>query len=242
MLSHQTMKHRNIKLLAFLFFVLGVPAVTPAQVEGNPENWCRNGLFTKDAASFRLGALTGAKGARVYFHGDDSDDCPAAGAKCRAKAYVIPGDEVIVSRRLGDYICAWFSPRKGDETVGWLPAASVTLSEPQMKPSLSRWVGAWGYGGLQSLDIKRGARAGALAVKGEAYWRGLGDNIHTGEVEFEAAPQGNLLALKNSEDICEVTLRLVGSYLVVSDNLQCGGANVTFNGVYRKKPAPRARR
>jgi hypothetical protein len=237
------MIHSNIRFLTLFVLIVFVPLAARAQVEGNPENWCRNGLYTNDAAGFRLGAVTGAKGARVYFHGDDSDDCPAAGAKCRAKAYLIPGDEVIVSRRFGDYVCAWFSPRKGDETVGWLPAASVTLSEPDMKPALSRWVGAWGYGSLQSLDIKRGARAGgALAVKGEAYWRGLGDNIHTGEVEFEAAPQGNILALKNSEDICEVTLRLIGSYLVVNDNLQCGGANVTFNGVYRKKPAPRARR
>ena len=86
-----------------------------------------------------------------------------------------------------------------------------------------------------TLDIRRGAKAGALAVEGQAFWRGLGDNIHTGEVSFEAAPAGNVLTLKEDEDLCAVTIRLVGEHLVVSDNLKCGGHNVTFNGVYRRK-------
>ncbi len=67
----------------------------------------------------------------------------------------------------------------------------------------------------------------------------MGDNIHTGEVEFEAAPNGNFLTLEENEDLCSVTLRLVGDYLVVSDNLKCGGVNVTFNGVYRKTSSKR---
>lgn len=83
-----------------LAFVVGSCVAASAQVEGNPENWCRNGLYTSDAAGFRGGKVTGAKNARVYFHGDESDDCPAAGAKCRRKAYVVPGDALVVTRRL----------------------------------------------------------------------------------------------------------------------------------------------
>ena len=146
---------------------------------------------------------------------------------------MIPGDTLVASRRLGDYVCAWFAPEKGAETVGWLRADDVTISEADAKPPLARWLGAWDYAG-QSLDIKRGTKAGALAVSGQAFWRGGGDNVHVGEVEFEAAPAGNVLKLEENEDLCSVTIRLVGPHLVVSDNLKCGGLNVTFNGVYRK--------
>lgn len=233
------MSRPKIRCLALLVLVACVPAVARAQVEGEPENSCRNGLFTHDAAGFRPGKVAGAKGARVHFYDDTTEDCPGAGAKCREKSYLIPGDDVIVSRKLGDYVCAWFPPKKGSATVGWLPAGSVTVSEADKSPPAARWLGEWEYG-IQSLDIKRGAKAGALRVVGEAYWRGLGDNVHVGEVEFEAEPMGNVLTLEENEDLCSVTMRLVGDHLVVGDNLKCGGVNVTFNGVYRKKQPARA--
>lgn len=220
-----------------LLFVVACPCAAFAQVEGNPENWCRNGLYTHDAAGFRVGRVSGAKNTRVYFHGDEREDCPAAGAKCRQKAYVIPGDALVVTRRFGDYVCAWYTPVRGSETVGWLRADAVALAEADAAPPLARWLGAWEYAG-QSIDIKRGKKSGALAVSGQAFWRGQGDNIHTGEVDFEAAPDGNLLKLEENEDLCAVTLQLVGDLLVVRDNLQCGGLNVTFNGIYRKKHSP----
>jgi hypothetical protein len=37
------------------------------------------------------------------------------------------------------------------------------------------------------------------------------------------------------EDMCGITLRLVGDFLVADDNGDCGGVNVTFDGVYRRK-------
>lgn len=225
----------TVRLLLLLFVVAGPAASASAQVEGNPENWCRGGLYTHDAAGFRLGRVVGAKNSRAYFHGDESEDCPAAGAKCRAKAYVIPGDVLVVSRRFGDYVCAWYAPARGAETVGWLRADAVALSEPDAAPPLARWLGAWEYAPQASLDIRRGTTPGALAIDGEAFWRGARDNIHTAAVELEAVPAGHVVEVKESEDICAVTLRLVGPFLVVSDNLKCGGLNVTFNGVYRRK-------
>jgi len=228
------MSRPKIELTVLFVLFACAQTVASAQVEGNPANWCRNGLYTHDAAGFRVGRVVGAKGARAYFYGDASEDCPGAGAKCRQKAYLIPGDAVVVSRRLGDYLCAWYAPAKGAETVGWLRADDVTISEADAGTPLSRWLGAWEYAG-QSLDVSRGTKAGALAVSGEAFWRGQGDNVHVGEVEFEAAPAANVLKLEENKDLCGVTIRLVGPHLVVSDNLKCGGLNVTFNGVYRKK-------
>ena len=44
-----------------------------------------------------------------------------------------------------------------------------------------------------------------------------------------------MLALGDADDICKMTLRLVGEYLIADDNGECGGMNVTFDGVYRRK-------
>jgi hypothetical protein len=211
-----------------------------AQSEGDPENWCRNGLFTDEAGELRLGRVTAPRAERVHFWGDD-EDCPNGPAqRCRLKSYLVGGDEVIVSRRYGRFVCAWYQPRSRSETVGWLPAASVAVGEAAPNPAPAAWEGAWGF--YENLiEIKRGRRAGELSVAGQAYWKGLGDNVHVGEINSTLAPRNGELLIE--DDICRVSLRLVGPYLVVNDNNQCGGFNVTFDGVYRRKAArPAARR
>jgi hypothetical protein len=82
------------------------------------------------------------------------------------------------------------------------------------------------------LDIRRVGKSGLLKVKGYAIWEGSRDNVHVGGVEAVAQPVGNELVLV--EDVCRVTLKLVGDYLVADDNSECGGVNVRFNGVFRK--------
>jgi hypothetical protein len=215
-----------------LALLLLAPAVAAAQAEGNPPNWCRNGAFTDDSEHFRLARVKGARGDRAYFHRDDDDDCPQAGARCRGKAYVIPGDELIVSRTLGAWACAWYQPRRGSETVGWVEASRLDISEAEARPALADWLGEWTFY-ENFVRIRRGPRAGQLAVEGQAYWRGLGDNVHVGEIGGEVAPAGQTLALE--DDTCRVGLRLLGPYLLVDDNNQCGGVNVSFDGVYTKR-------
>lgn len=232
------------RLLLFLLLLLSAAAHASAQAEGNPENWCRNGAFPDDSDHFRLARVAGARGARAYFYNDSPDDCPRPDAKCRDRAYLVPGDEVIVSRTRGGWACSWYQPRRGPEKVGWMEASRLDIREAEAEPPPARWVGEWeSY--RNSLSVLRGGRGGRLAVRGQAYWQGVGDNVHVGEVAGEAAPSGNALALE--DDTCRVVLRLVGPYLVVNDNGQCGGVNVTFDGVYRKKaarrkPASRAKR
>jgi hypothetical protein len=210
-----------------------------AQSGDNPENWCRNGLFTNEAGDLRLGRVTGAGAERAHFWGDDGA-CPnGPAAECRLKSYLVGGDEVIVSRRYGAFVCAWFQPRKGPETVGWLPAESVAVGERAPEPSLAAWAGEWEF--YENLvEIKRGRRAGELTLAGQAYWKGLGDNVHVGEINATLAPRNGELLVR--DDTCRVSLRLVGPYLVVDDNNECGGANVTFDGVYRRKPPRPVRR
>src|SRR4051794_3018833 len=89
-------------LLALFCAPLGVYA---QDASGNPANWCRNGLFTGESKEFRLARVRGARGARAYFYGDD-EGCPGPAAKCKQKSYVIPGNELIISRAFGEYVCA----------------------------------------------------------------------------------------------------------------------------------------
>jgi len=219
------------EILLALLMLTCVSTKIPAQnVNDNPANWCRNGLFPSDEVKFNLAEVRGIKGSQIYFL-NDTDGCPGTDAKCRTKSYLIPGDQVVVSRRYGSWICSWYQPRKGSETVGWLPVDSLVISEQVTSPALEKWIGRWKYDN-QSLNIRRDSKSGFLTVKGDAIWRGTGDNVHVGSVEASASPQGDELILIEEE--CRVTLKLVGDYIVANDNAECGGVNVRFNGVYRK--------
>jgi len=56
--------------------------------------------------------------------------------------------------------------------------------------------------------------------------------MHEGAVEGEAQTNENRLHI--TEGACEVDLALIGGFLNVQDNRECGGMNVTFTGVWQK--------
>ncbi len=207
--------------------LIAVPAFA---ADGSPDNWCREGHFPS-YGNFQTGKLLGAKGAKIHFR-DDGNACPNDTPACQRKAYLIPGDEVVVAHRYQEFVCAWFQSKKGSSTVGWLPAASVEVKKPATPSGLNAWKGSWRYYD-NVLDIV--LKKGVLAVKGETSWDGGGGNVHVGSVDGSATPQGNVLRVVDKEEGCEVTLTFVGTRLVAHDNGECGGANVSFNGVYQKR-------
>ena len=185
-----------------------------------------------EATSFGLAKIVG--GPKVYL-----TICPV-GIVCAAQAhipYVIPGDVVIVGPRLADGVCVAKPNREGD-TAGWVTERQI---EPLPVPAASRWawVGHWEEGGGDTIDLK--AKGAGLVVDGQACWPGCetppdqqtgGPNV--GNLDGEATPRGGRLKLGDSDDDCKAELWLVGAYLVVFDNLNCGGMNVSFTGVYRR--------
>jgi hypothetical protein len=220
-------------IVALLLIAAGFrPAA--AQTGENPANWCRNGLFPQADAAFRIARLKGARNEKIHFRGDDRPDCPAA-RRCLLKSYLVPGDEVIVSRTYGNFACVWYQPVKTAETVGWIAADKIEEVAEKQAFAREDWLGSWKFYD-NSLEIAAG-EAETLKITGTALWKGLNGNVHVGELDNEARPAGNTLALgeADDEDGCLVKLRLVGRFLIASDNLRCGGANVTFAGVYRKK-------
>lgn len=205
-----------------------------AQLEGNSENWCREGFFTRESTHFGIGFV---KPKRTYFYDDLKDNCPTSAA-CRTKSYVVAGDTVITNKSLGEYSCGWFTSAKGGVKVGWLRTADLVFPEMVHDGSERVWTGEWTYA-TSTVSLSPNMLKGFLNVTGDSYWKGFGDNIHTGELDGKAPFENGVLEYSDgdSEYDCRATMRLkVEKYLIVADNGHCGGANVWFSGIYRKVP------
>jgi uncharacterized protein len=77
---------------------------------------------------------------------------------------------------------------------------------------------------------------GGVLGEGEALW--MGPNAANGQVHvgaFRALGSFTGAKLTFKQDECTITAALKGARLVVEDNNQCGGHNVTFSGDYRRK-------
>ena len=163
-----------------------------------------------------------------------TDDCPPTADRCREKAYLIPGDQVLAGAERGDYACVMF-PDNQDGHAGWLPRDR--LRPVQAQPSPSAWEGDWVQGDNR-ITIRH--HNGILHADGKAYYPMAdpppdqfpgGPNL--GAMGGEARPSGHHATFV--DDACEVSAFLVGKFLVVSDNHQCGGLNVRFDGTYRRR-------
>jgi hypothetical protein len=177
--------------------------------------------------------------------------CPSSRSGCRDKAYLIPGDEVVIIGAKDDFVCASYAGAKGGVTEGWLPRAAVTIVSELPAMGAEEWVGRWISGPEQTIMIASSSQMGRLTIKGEASW-GASDPrrvargaVHVGELDGEAAALGadlsfgmgenGPLPFDEADDVdCKVQMRRLGPYLLVKDNGMCGGMNVTFTGLYRR--------
>lgn len=215
-----------------IFLLLAIPVF--GQLEGNPANWCRQGFFPRESDDYQIARINGSGKEKAYFYDDTREDCPA-GRGCASKSYLVPEDEVLISRVYNsDWACAWYTPKKGAPTVGWISIKRLDTLPGSLNLLAQDWIGSWKYFDNSIVISKAGG--GELKVTGTALWKGFGDNVHVGELDHEAKPAGIILKLGEDEtdDDCKVTLRMVARYMIASDNNNCGGLNVTFSGVYRR--------
>lgn len=142
---------------------------------------------------------------------------------------------------LGAVLNGWACVTGGDSTMGWVPADRLAKVPQIPGVPVAGWLGWWhqkdnpkGQKGDRLLITRmRGSKL--LHVSGRAYWYGLGDNVHFGQVNGEARATGVYLHVVESspgELGCIVDLkydpakRAFDSY----DNALCGGMNVRFTG------------
>ena len=179
--------------------------------------------------------------------------CPAAKAACAGRAFLIQGDQVVTSYTVGTFVCAEYTSPKGATTAGFLPVAALApVPVPSAQPKLVDWVGNWTTGLEQTVAIKRGGRSGELSLSGEATWGALDPErvkrgaVHIGNFDADVAPAGDALSFTVGTDgtlgydagdasDCKVRMRRIGPLLLVEDNGNCGGLNVSFTGTYRRK-------
>lgn len=203
---------------------------------------------SQDFGMARAAAITDGQ-PRIYFvQGADHAGCPNATAACRARAYVVPGDVVVLTATRAAYSCATLTNSKGGTTSNWLPTASTTPLVPA-PPSIEDWVGHWRTG-EQDITITR-AMAGELAIKGTATY-GANDPdrvrrgaVNSGEIEAVANPRNGLVAFtvgdngtlpydQGAEENCRLKMQVRGPYLIAVDSTTCGGMGVSFSGFYRR--------
>ncbi|QNH10662.1 hypothetical protein HEP73_00063 [Xanthomonas sp. GW] len=222
----------------WLLTLLAVSAMAHAAPGDEEAATCRNGVFANSPAGFALAKVAVP---RLYLL-DDSDGCPSKGeAACRQRAYVVKGDVVVLAQRRDGFACAFY-PNKVGGSAGWVAQESVQPLPSAAEPTPQAWNGRW-HDGDNGLQLTANGD-GSVTVNGDAYWpsanpdpeeRPGGPNV--GAVTARGYPEGNRVEV--SEDDCNVRLQLLGDLLVVADNLQCGGANVSFGGVYRRGAAAR---
>lgn len=221
------MKPRSI--LPAIFLALMPTLATAA--ESPPE--CRNGLFPAQVKEPGLARIS--PGPKVDVLGD-ANGCPGPDAGCRDGSSLAAGESVLTGQRFGDYVCVFRPDNEGGE-AGYVLAGRV--AQQTLKTPVARdWLGVWRDG---DNELRLASAKGSIKVAGRAWWpfrkppKGAG-GPNEGSVNGEAKPEARRLVVTDTDDDdCVLTLTLVGSYMMASDTGYCGGNNVRFNGVFRKR-------
>jgi hypothetical protein len=218
-----------MRRLALLLCALGASATAGAQ-----ERFCAGTSFAEGLTIGRIKPDAG----RVFFrkNGDRKDACPSADAGCQDKAYLVAGDLVAMGARWRGFICVDFGAG-GKDRAGWLPADAVEPAPLASDPAA--WLGDWKR---VEADISIEKTRDGLKATGEATFGAQDpDKARRGAIHFGSFSGPLLLkdgqaTLVDSSDISACNLRLAraGDVLFVRDNMNCGGVNVSFSGLYRR--------
>jgi hypothetical protein len=241
-----TFSRPHIRLL-LAASLLGALCVMPAQAE---EGACTGPVAVGEDMGGLMLARVAQGRVRVSFvrsRDKAAPLCPSVLAECRAKAFVVAGDEVIVRRGAGPFVCGLYKSAKGAETAGWLPASDLEMVErrPDTKPD--EWAGDWRRD--QEGEIRIARKGSGVVVSGSATYGAMDPDrvrrgaINIGELDGAATLAGDRILIgagyngaKAPEQIeptdCVARLHLLGRYVVAEDNSGCGGMNVRFTGVY----------
>lgn len=189
---------------------------------------CRNGLFPSKSEFIKLYRFEGSENEKFYFF-DDMESCQENKRRCRLNAYVVSGDELLINKTQRGWACAWYQGKKR-ETVGWVK--SEKLKELNMEvPTTSDWIGKWKATDSWVKITKN--KHSSLMVAGSASG-GDDSRRHEGSLDGEIIPDRGQATMNPGIDEYECMVKFVriGRYLIVDDNGNCGGANVSFDNVY----------
>jgi hypothetical protein len=207
-----------------------------------------NGVGWDDKRTLVVSAVTTKP--RAYFVKSPYDDdfkaetCPAATDACRKKSYLVTGDLVLTGATRGAFTCiSYHSPLSAKRTwvTGWLPSVALRPVAPMPAPKTSDWAGTWRQGqryvGGGHVEIKP-EKGGKLHIDAGILLPTARD-FHNGAFEAHVTPQGDTMAFEddgsNYGSGCKVRMQRIGPWLLIEDDSGCGGAAVSFTGLYRRE-------
>jgi hypothetical protein len=207
--------------------------------DANDSNNC-NGAAWNDEHAMVVAKVTARP--RVNFVKSPYDDdfkaerCPAATASCRKKSFLVPGDLVLVGETRGDFTCVDHVVPRGKTrswTSGWLPSAALTPVAPTPSPRATDWIGTWVPGAR--IEITDSGE-GKLHIDAVRVIESAGGNTQNGTFRATVMPGTSTLAFADEgTSECRLRMQRIGPWLLVEDNGGCGGAGVSFLGLYRRK-------
>ncbi|MEO5558319.1 MAG: hypothetical protein ABIO49_01315 [Dokdonella sp.] len=188
---------------------------------------------------------------RAHFLKSAAEDsrCPAPENECAKQSYLVPGNQVLAWAREKGTVCAMYAAVRRKVTVGRLSESALDFHGTGKPPLAKDWIGHWKS---DRADIHiRGVDARHIEIEGDAMWgaddpaRVANGSVHTGEIELTRARltgytlhifegQGNAPPEHDDKQGCYVDLTLLNGTLLVKDDDQCGGQNVTFSGEYQR--------
>jgi hypothetical protein len=238
---------RELLVRLFLLPLIWILLISYPAFAQNSDKGCIGYTVSDDPRAVSLYEVDATSPAH-FIHGDEILNCPGPDKACEAPAYLVNGDQVIVTRTLGGYACSTFvGIHKGRliPTRGWLQLSSLReISIP------FDWHGNWSTAD-RNANINISVKSdGMLALSGDADWssalttnvgdfnvitRGKTNSISFG-IDPSQADGSNTIPydVADKKSWCAIRMAQLGRYLVVSDNGGCGGINVTFSGVYIK--------
>ena len=200
------------------------------------ETCAASSAFCDDIAFTSLGRIVAPS--RVHFLSDDGN-CPSEAPRCILPAYLVPGDVALLGEKEGKWRCVMFFDKKGKKE-GWMPSAALQEVPTSDHPPREAWLGNWTRDADAYLSIvpKDPARDSVFLVRGQALEPDRSrPGLQDGVLDGEARPEGDSLTVvaPGAKDTwkCTAWLMLVGPYLMVMDNGECG-VNVEFDGIYRR--------
>ena len=169
----------------------------------------------------------------------DGDACP-----WRRSDYLVDGEFVLVSTERNGFRCAYYGTHAGELIAGFLPADHLIPAEDGMLNN-AFLVGRWN-GGSKWIEFTR-TPGELLHAEGEVIWTGQ-YTTHDGGFWGTAIILGGGVHIIGGDEVpgvldpdddpesydCRVHGWRAGPYLIVHDNLACGGLNANFKGIYVK--------
>jgi hypothetical protein len=183
----------------------------------------------------------------VYTWNGSSWSCSPERGDCARGGFVRAGLPVIAYEVRGDWTCIWYEDYRKGAAHGWMRTDHLRTITYDTNPPQSAWLGNWRLLGSRPRPKERGTaendrlvigksqQAGGLRVAGNAYWDAeLGGHSVVRSAHIHGVGTAHRNNLQVGEGDCEVKLKLIGNYLLTTDNDGCGGLNARFQGIWER--------